>query len=66
MPANLEEEAMMKQALAQLPPDAPITANTLPRQRGLRIPGPGIRPPDYSDLFPFDPTGNLIARRGRG
>jgi hypothetical protein len=38
----------------------------LPRQRGLRIPGPGIRPPDYSDLFPFDPTGNLIARRGRG
>ena len=63
MPANLEEEAMMKQALAQLPPDAPITANTLPRQRGLRIPGPGIQPPDYSDLFPFDPTGNLIASR---
>ena len=67
MPANLEEEAMMKQALAELPADAPITPTTLPRQQGLRIPGAGIQPPDYSELFPFDPLGNIIdSRRGRG
>ena len=65
MPANLEEEAMMKQALAQLPADAPITPTTLPRQQGLRIPGAGITPPDYSDLFPFDPLGNVIDARRR-
>ena len=65
MPANLEEEAMMKQALAQLPADAPITPTTLPRQQGLRIPGAGITQPDYSDLFPFDPLGNVIDARRR-
>ena len=63
MPANQEEEQMMTAALNQLPDDAPITPTTLPRQQGLRIPGPGVTPIDYSALFPFDPVGNLIASR---
>ena len=41
----------------------PIDKNTLPRQGGLRIPGPGIKPVDYGSLFPFDPLGNTIANR---
>ena len=61
MPANMEEEAMMARAVNQLPADQEITPTTLPRQQGLRIPGPGIQPIDYSELFPFDPVGNLIA-----
>ncbi len=63
MPANMEEEAMMARAVNQLPADQEITPTTLPRQQGLRIPGPGIQPIDYSELFPFDPVGNLIAAR---
>lgn len=63
MPANVEEERMMASALAQLSPGTIITPTTLPRQQGLRIPGPGVQAPDYSDLFPFDPVGNLIAAR---
>jgi len=63
MPANLEEEAMMKTAINQLPKNQPITPTTLPRQAGLRIPGAGVQKPDYSALFPFDPIGNLISDR---
>ena len=46
-----------------MPPQTPIDKNTLPRQQGLRIPGPGIKPVDYGSLFPFDPLGNTIANR---
>ena len=67
LPANMEEEAMMARAVNELPTNQRITPTTLPRQQGLRIPGAGIQPPDYSELFPFDPLGNIIdARRGRG
>ena len=62
-PANVEEEKMMTSAVNALPANAPIDKNTLPRQQGLRIPGPGITPVDYSSLFPFDPLGNTIAAR---
>ncbi len=63
MPANLEEEAMMRNAINQMPKNQPITPTTLPRQPGLRIPGAGVQKPDYSALFPFDPIGNLISDR---
>jgi hypothetical protein len=63
LPANLEEEAMMKTAINQMPKNQPITPTTLPRQEGLRIPGAGVQKPDYSALFPFDPIGNLISDR---
>jgi len=63
LPANVEEEAMMRTAINQLPAKQPITANTLPRQEGLRIPGGGVKPVDYQALFPFDPIGNLISDR---
>jgi len=63
LPANLEEEAMMKNAINQMPKNQPITPTTLPRQEGLRIPGAGVQKPDYSALFPFDPIGNLISDR---
>ncbi len=46
-----------------MPENAQLNQNTLPRQQGLRIPGPGIQPVDYSSLFPFDPLGNSIAQR---
>ena len=32
LPANLEEEAMMKTAINQMPKNQPITPTTLPRQ----------------------------------
>jgi hypothetical protein len=63
LPANVEEERLMASAVNALPANAPIDKNTLPRQQGLRIPGPGITPVDYSSLFPFDPLGNTIAAR---
>jgi len=63
MPANLEEEAMIKRAVNQMPKNQPITPTTLPRQPGLRMPGPGVQKTDYSALFPFDPIGNLISDR---
>ena len=63
LPANLEEEAMMRTAMNQMPKNQPITPTTLPRQEGLRIPGAGVQKPDYSALFPFDPIGNLISDR---
>ena len=66
LPANVEEEAMMARAVNQLPENTPINRNTLPRQQGLRLPGPGIQPTDYSALFPFDPLGNTIAQRRQG
>jgi hypothetical protein len=62
-PANMEEEAMMARAVNTMPQNQRITPTTLPRQQGLRIPGPGVRAIDYSSLFPFDPVGNLIANR---
>ena len=62
-PANMEEEAMMARAINTMPTNQEITPTTLPRQQGLRIPGPGVQPVDYSSLFPFDPVGNLIANR---
>ena len=46
-----------------MPENVPITPTTLPRQQGLRIPGPGITPIDYGALFPFDSLGNLIRDR---
>ncbi len=57
---------MMARAVNQLPENTPINRNTLPRQQGLRLPGPGIQPTDYSALFPFDPLGNTIAQRRQG
>tara|TARA_E500000305_G_scaffold9170_2_gene6325 strand:+ start:4422 stop:7331 length:2910 start_codon:yes stop_codon:yes gene_type:complete len=63
LPANMEEEAMMARAVNTMPANQPITPTTLPRQQGLRIPGPGIKPVDYASLFPFDPLGNTIASR---
>ena len=63
LPVNVEEEAMMRTAVNQLPPKQPVTANTLPRQAGLRMPGAGVKPIDYQSLFPFDPIGNLISER---
>jgi hypothetical protein len=63
LPANIEEEAMMARAVNEMPTNQKITPTTLPRQQGLRIPGPGVQPIDYSQLFPFDPVGNLIADR---
>jgi len=66
LPANMEEEAMMARAVNEMPTNQRITPTTLPRQQGLRIPGPGVQPVDYGSLFPFDPVGNLIAaRRGQ-
>ena len=65
LPANMEEEAMMARAVNTMPENQTITPTTLPRQQGLRIPGPGIQPVDYSQLFPFDPLGNTIASRRR-
>jgi len=66
LPANMEEEAMMARAVNEMPTNQRITPTTLPRQQGLRIPGPGVQPIDYGSLFPFDPVGNLIAaRRGQ-
>ena len=62
-PANLEEEALMARAVNTMPPNTPIDKKTLPRQQGLRIPGPGVKPVDYGSLFPFDPLGNVIADR---
>ena len=67
LPANMEEEAMMARAVNTMPENQTITPTTLPRQQGLRIPGPGVQPIDYESLFPFDPLGNTIAsRRGQG
>ena len=63
LPANMEEEAMMARAINTMPENVPITPTTLPRQQGLRIPGPGITPIDYGALFPFDSLGNLIRDR---
>ena len=63
LPANLEEEQLMASAVNAMPSNAPITKNTLPRQQGLRIPGPGVQPVDYGSLFPFDPLGNTISAR---
>jgi hypothetical protein len=63
LPANMEEEAMMARAINTMPENVPITPTTLPRQQGLRIPGPGITPVDYGALFPFDSLGNLIRDR---
>jgi hypothetical protein len=63
LPANREEEAMMRRAVNQMPPNQPITPTTLPRQAGLRIPGAGVQKPDYSALFPFDTLGGLVAER---
>ena len=63
LPANMEEEAMMARAVNEMPTNQKITPTTLPRQQGLRIPGPGVQPVDYGSLFPFDPVGNLIADR---
>jgi len=58
---------MMARAVNTMPTNQEITPTTLPRQQGLRIPGPGIQPVDYASLFPFDPLGNTIAsRRGQG
>ena len=65
LPANMEEEAMMARAVNEMPTNQRITSTTLPRQQGLRIPGPGVQPIDYGSLFPFDPVGNLIAARRR-
>ena len=67
LPANMEEEAMMARAVNTMPENQTISPTTLPRQQGLRIPGPGVQPVDYGQLFPFDPLGNTIAsRRGQG
>ena len=58
---------MMARAVNTMPENQTISPTTLPRQQGLRIPGPGIQPVDYSQLFAFDPLGNTIAsRRGQG
>jgi len=63
LPANREEEAMMRRAVNQMPANQPITPTTLPRQAGLRMPGAGTQKPDYSALFPFDTLGGLVAER---
>ena len=63
LPANREEEAMMRRAVNQMPANQPITPTTLPRQAGLRMPGAGMQKPDYSALFPFDTLGGLVADR---
>jgi hypothetical protein len=62
-PINAEEEAMMARAINTMPENQEINQQTLPRVQGLRMPGSGVNPVDYSNLFPFDPLGNLISQR---
>ncbi len=63
IPINAEEEALMARAINTMPENQEINQQTLPRVQGLRMPGAGVNPVDYSNLFPFDPLGNLISQR---